>query len=201
MVDRNSQNHSGRWSRYRAGRPSGRTRQYNLWENTGVLAVARYHDPSVIRITAVFAMILESSGRVRRLYNQYSTSPVTGGISIVLYGIVSAVGVRILINSRLNFGNSRNLLVAAYPCPGYRPRQHSVYRRRYISGLALAAVDQGIFAALAFLGRGRCALALHKRKAKRYRKRQKNALLPVPLQFAAKLLVIYFSFIGVMDNV
>lgn len=81
-------------------------------ENTGVLAVTKVYDPSVIRIAAVFAMILGIFGKFGGFITSIP-SPVTGGISIVLYGMISAVGVRILINSRLNFGNSRNLLVAA----------------------------------------------------------------------------------------
>lgn len=68
-------------------------------------------------------------------------SPVTGGISIVLYGMISAVGVRILINSRLNFGNSRNLLVAAIILVlGIGCDSIPVYGAVTISGLALAAV-------------------------------------------------------------
>ena len=80
-------------------------------ENTGVLAVKNY-DPAVIRIAAVFAIVLGLFGKVGGIITSIP-GPVTGGISIVLYGMISSVGVRILINSRLNFGNSRNLMIAA----------------------------------------------------------------------------------------
>ena len=109
-------------------------------ENTGVLAVTKVYDHSVIRIAAVFAMILGIFGKFGGFITSIP-SPVTGGISIVLYGMISAVGVRILINSRLNFGNSRNLLVAAIilvlamGCDSI-----PVYGAVTISGLALAAV-------------------------------------------------------------
>ena len=66
---------------------------------------------------------------------------MTGGIGIVLYGMISAVGVRILINSRLNFGNSRNLLTAAVILVlGIGCDSVPVYGSVTISGLALAAV-------------------------------------------------------------
>lgn len=109
-------------------------------ENTGVLAVTKVYDPSVIRIAAVFAMILGIFGKFGGFITSIP-SPVTGGISIVLYGMISAVGVRILINSRLNFGNSRNLLVAALILVlGIGCDSIPVYGAVTISGLALAAV-------------------------------------------------------------
>ena len=109
-------------------------------ENTGVLAVTKVYDPSVIRIAAVFAMILGIFGKFGGFITSIP-SPVTGGISIVLYGMISAVGVRILINSRLNFGNSRNLLVAAIILVlGIGCDSIPVYCAVTISGLALAAV-------------------------------------------------------------
>lgn len=109
-------------------------------ENTGVLAVTKVYDPSVIRIAAVFAMILGVFGKFGGFITSIP-SPVTGGISIVLYGMISAVGVRILINSRLNFGNSRNLLVAAIILVlGIGCDSIPVYGAVTISGLALAAV-------------------------------------------------------------
>lgn len=109
-------------------------------ENTGVLAVTKVYDPSVIRIAAVFAIILGVFGKFGGFISSIP-SPVTGGIGIVLYGMISAVGVRILINSRLNFGNSRNLLTAAVILVlGIGCDSVPVYGTVTISGLALAAV-------------------------------------------------------------
>ncbi|MBO5293419.1 MAG: uracil-xanthine permease [Lachnospiraceae bacterium] len=109
-------------------------------ENTGVLAVTKVYDPAVIRIAACFAIILGVFGKFGGFITSIP-SPVTGGISIVLYGMISAVGVRILINSRLNFGNSRNLLVAAIILVlGIGCDSIPVYGTVTISGLALAAV-------------------------------------------------------------
>ena len=109
-------------------------------ENTGVLAVTKVYDPAVIRIAAVIAIILGIFGK----FGGFITSipgPVTGGISIVLYGMISAVGVRILINGRLNFGNSRNLMIAAVILVlGIGCDSIPVYGVVTISGLALAAI-------------------------------------------------------------
>lgn len=116
-------------------------------ENTGVLAVTKVYDPSVIRIAAVFAIILGVFGKFGGFISSIP-GPVTGGISIVLYGMISAVGVRILINSKLNFGNSRNLLIAAIILVvGIGCDSIPVYGTVTVSGLALAAVI-GIILAL-----------------------------------------------------
>lgn len=116
-------------------------------ENTGVLAVTKVYDPAVIRIAAVFAIILGIFGKFGGFISSIP-GPVTGGISIVLYGMISAVGVRILINSKLNFGNSRNLLIAAIILVvGIGCDSIPVYGAVTVSGLALAAVI-GIILAL-----------------------------------------------------
>lgn len=116
-------------------------------ENTGVLAVTKVYDPSVIRIAAVFAIILGIFGKFGGFISSIP-GPVTGGISIILYGMISAVGVRILINSKLNFGNSRNLLIAAIILVvGIGCDSIPVYGTVTVSGLALAAVI-GIILAL-----------------------------------------------------
>lgn len=116
-------------------------------ENTGVLAVTKNYDPAVIRIAAVIAIVLGFIGK----FGGFITSiprPVAGGISIVLYGMISSVGVRILINSKLNFGNSRNLMIAALIFVlGIGCDSIPITSTVTISGLALAAVV-GIFLAM-----------------------------------------------------
>lgn len=116
-------------------------------ENTGVLAVTKNYDPSIIRIAAVFSIILGLVGKFGAFISSIP-GPVSGGISIVLYGMISAVGVRILINSRLNFGNSRNLMIASIILVlGIGCDSIPVSGTVTISGLALAAVV-GILLAL-----------------------------------------------------
>lgn len=122
-------------------------------ENTGVLAVTKNYDPSVIRIAAVFAMVLGLFGKIGGIITSIP-SPVTGGISIVLYGMISSVGVRILINSRLNFGNSRNLMIAALIFVlGIGCDSIPVKGTVSISGLALAAVVGMFLAAILPVGK------------------------------------------------
>ncbi len=109
-------------------------------ENTGVLAVTKNYDPAVIRIAAIIAVVLGIIGKFGGLVTSIPT-PVTGGISIVLYGMISSVGVRILVNSRLNFGNSRNLMIAAVIFVlGIGCDSIPISNTVTISGLALAAI-------------------------------------------------------------
>ncbi len=79
-------------------------------ENTGVLAVTRVYDPSVLRIGAVFALIL---GFIPKLAGLLATVPVgvLGGVSIVLFGMIASVGMRTLADADLDFSRSRNLLI------------------------------------------------------------------------------------------
>jgi uracil permease len=117
-------------------------------ENTGVLAVTKNYDPSIIRIAAVFAIILGIIGKFGGFVASIP-SPVTGGISIVLYGMISSVGVRILINSKLNFGNSRNLMIAALIFVlGIGCDSIPISGTVTISGLALAALVGMVLAAI-----------------------------------------------------
>ena len=116
-------------------------------ENTGVLAVTKNYDPSIIRIAAVIAVILGVFGKVGGFIQSIPT-PVSGAIGIVLYGMISAVGVRILINARINMGNSRNLMIAALILVlGIGCDSVPISKSLTISGLALAAIA-GIVLAL-----------------------------------------------------
>ncbi|MCL2067158.1 MAG: uracil-xanthine permease family protein [Treponema sp.] len=81
-------------------------------ENTGVLALTRQYNPVVMRIAACFAILL---GVIPKLSAIIATIPgaVIGGISIVLFGMIAAVGARTLVENRVDFKKSRNLLIAA----------------------------------------------------------------------------------------
>lgn len=117
-------------------------------ENTGVLAVTKNYDPSIIRIAACFAIVLGLMGKIGGIITSIPT-PVTGAIGIVLYGMISSVGARILINARLNFGNSRNLMIASLIFVlGIGCDSIPIYGAVSISGLALAAVSGIVLAAL-----------------------------------------------------
>jgi uracil permease len=81
-------------------------------ENTGVLALSKIYDPLVIRIAAVFAIILSFCPKFEAVINTIP-SGIIGGISFVLYGMISAIGVRNVVENRVDFTNSRNLIIAA----------------------------------------------------------------------------------------
>ena len=81
-------------------------------ENTGVLALTKIYDPLVIRIAAVFALILSFCPKFEAVINTIP-SGIVGGISFVLYGMISAIGVRNVVENHVDFTNSRNLIVAA----------------------------------------------------------------------------------------
>ena len=81
-------------------------------ENTGVLELSRVHDPRVIRIAAVFAVILGFIPKVAELIGSMPTA-IVGGVSFILYGMISAIGVRNIVETKVDFTKSRNLIIAA----------------------------------------------------------------------------------------
>lgn len=81
-------------------------------ENTGVLALTKVYDPKVIRIAACVAIILSFSPKFAAVINTIPL-PIIGGVSFVLYGMISAVGARNLVENKVDFTKSRNLIIAA----------------------------------------------------------------------------------------
>lgn len=81
-------------------------------ENTGVLALTRVYDPRVIRIAAVFAIVLSFCPKFAALITAMPAATI-GGVSLVLYGMISAVGVRNVVENKVDFTNSRNVIIAA----------------------------------------------------------------------------------------
>lgn len=81
-------------------------------ENTGVLALSKVYDPFVIRIAAVFAMLLSFSPKFAALISAMPGGTI-GGVSLVLYGMISAVGVRNVVENKVDFTKSRNVIIAA----------------------------------------------------------------------------------------
>ena len=81
-------------------------------ENTGVLALTKVYDPRVIRIAAIFATLFSFSPKFAALINSMPAA-VVGGVSLVLYGMISAVGVRNVVENKVDFTKSRNVIIAA----------------------------------------------------------------------------------------
>ncbi len=81
-------------------------------ENTGVLALSKVFDPAVIRIAACLAIIFSFSPKFAALVSCMPTATI-GGVSLILYGMISAVGVRNVVENKVDFTNSRNVIIAA----------------------------------------------------------------------------------------
>ena len=80
-------------------------------ENTGVLELSRVHDPRVIRIAAVFAIIISFIPKVSAIISTMPAS-IIGGVSFMLYGMISAIGVRNVVENKVDLTKSRNLIIA-----------------------------------------------------------------------------------------
>lgn len=81
-------------------------------ENTGVLALSKVYDPVVMRIAACIAIILSFSPKFAAVVSSIPAA-VIGGVSLILYGMIAAIGVRNVVENKVDFAKSRNLIVAA----------------------------------------------------------------------------------------
>lgn len=81
-------------------------------ENTGVLNLTKVFDPRVIRIAAVLAIIFSFCPKFAAIIAAMPAATI-GGVSLVLYGMISAVGVRNLVENKVDLTISRNLIIAA----------------------------------------------------------------------------------------
>ena len=109
-------------------------------ENTGVLAVTKVYDPAILRIAACFAIVLGLIGKFGVIL-QTIPQPVMGGVSIILFGMIAAVGVRTIVEAQLDFTHSRNLIIAALIFVlGIAIGDITIWGTISVSGLALAAL-------------------------------------------------------------
>ena len=81
-------------------------------ENTGVLTLTKVYDPMVIRLAACIAIILSFCPKFAALIEVMPAATV-GGISLVLYGMISAVGIRNIVETKVDFSKTRNVIIAA----------------------------------------------------------------------------------------
>ena len=81
-------------------------------ENTGVLSLTKVFDPAVIRIAAGLAILFSFSPKFAAIIGCMPTA-TCGGVSLVLYGMISAVGVRNIVETQTDFTKSRNIIIAA----------------------------------------------------------------------------------------
>lgn len=81
-------------------------------ENTGVLTLTKVYDPRVVRIAAYLAILFSFSPKFSALISSMPRATI-GGVSLVLYGMISAVGIRNLVENQVDFAKSRNVIIAA----------------------------------------------------------------------------------------
>ena len=81
-------------------------------ENTGVLALSKVYDPRVIRLAAIFSVVLSFCPKFSAIIAAMPAATI-GGVSLVLYGMISAVGVRNVVENQVDFTKSRNVIIAA----------------------------------------------------------------------------------------
>lgn len=81
-------------------------------ENTGVLALSKVYDPRVIRLAACIAILVSFCPKFAALVAAMPTATI-GGVSLILYGMISAVGVRNVVENKVDFTNTRNVIIAA----------------------------------------------------------------------------------------
>jgi len=81
-------------------------------ENTGVLALTKVYDPLVMQIAAVFAIILSILPKFSAIVSSIPVA-IIGGVSLILYGMISAIGIRNVVENHIDFTKSRNLIIAA----------------------------------------------------------------------------------------
>ena len=92
--------------------PIGGPANTTYGENTSVLALSRVYDPKVIRLAAIYAVILSFIPKMAEVISSLP-SAIIGGISFILYGMISAVGVRNVVENKVDLTRSRNLVITA----------------------------------------------------------------------------------------
>lgn len=109
-------------------------------ENTGVLAVTKVYDPKILRIAACYAIALSFIGKFGVILQTIPT-PVMGGISVILFGMIASVGMRTLIEYKVDFSISRNLIIASLILVlGIGINNIQIWKTVSLSGLAIAAL-------------------------------------------------------------
>ena len=81
-------------------------------ENTGVLALPKVYDPFVIELAAIYAIVLSFCPKFSAIITAMPAATI-GGVSLILYGMISAIGVRNVVENHVNFQESRNVIIAA----------------------------------------------------------------------------------------
>ena len=117
----------------------GSTPNTTYGENIGVLAITRVYSTWVIGIAALFAIILSFNGKLTTLISSIPT-PVMGGISLLLFGIIAASGIRMLVEAKVDYSNSQNLILTCVVLVVGISGVEVVIKEVILSGMGLATV-------------------------------------------------------------
>jgi uracil permease len=109
-------------------------------ENTGVLAVTKNYNPVILRFAAVIAIVMAFIGKLGG-FLQSIPLPVMGGISIILFGMIASVGIRTLVDNRVDFSKNKNMIIVALMLVlGLSGVALPLYNGIGFTGMSLAAV-------------------------------------------------------------
>ncbi|NLP34787.1 MAG: purine/pyrimidine permease [Clostridiales bacterium] len=109
-------------------------------ENTAVLAVTRVYKPEILRLTALLAILVAFVGKLGALLLTLP-SPVIGGVSIILFGMIASIGLRTFVDNKVDFSKNKNLLVVSLMLVlGLSGLEVPVWGQATLSGLSLSAL-------------------------------------------------------------
>ncbi len=108
-------------------------------ENTGVLAVTKNYNPQILRLAAIYAIVLSVIGYFGA-FLQTIPGPIIGGMSIVLFGMIASIGIRTMAEAKVDFTSSRTLLILSITLVVGIGVTIPVSESFTISGVALAAL-------------------------------------------------------------
>ncbi len=117
-------------------------------ENIGVLAITRVYSRAVLAVAAVFAILFAFLGKVAALLMTIP-KPVLGGVTIILFGIIAAQGLRMLVEHRVDLSNKRNMVIAAIimvtGIGGFKLDFHSITWSSFIANLTIDNIAMATF--------------------------------------------------------
>lgn len=117
----------------------GSTPNTTYGENIGVMAISRVYSVWVIGFAAILAIVLSFVGKLAAVI-QSIPAPVMGGVSLLLFGVIAASGVRILVESKVDYNRSRNLILTAVVLIIGVSGAHMTFGSVTLKGMALATI-------------------------------------------------------------
>jgi len=117
-------------------------------ENIGVLAITRVYSRNVIALAAVFAILFAFIGKIGALLMTIP-KPVLGGVSIVLFGIIAAQGVRMYVENKIDFAEKRNMVISAIilvtGIGGFKLEFHNIHIENIVANLTIDNIAMATF--------------------------------------------------------